>query len=184
MKGIILRSARKFVQELLPGAVYDKILSAMVKDTQLRPDPNARESEERIDVQPGVYFVVFWKDIAFGKGPAVSLFVHDFEVLRFDCYGPGKGHYHAATFADSKAKQDRLLLFEDTAPEQIERAIFELTRNLDYYLERNPKRSVRTIVIDRDKLATACEMVRGRLHHFLETVPNLHDLNVPARTVS
>ena len=63
-----------------------------------------------------------------GWGPAVALYVHGHEVLRFDCFGEG-GHYHFIHFIGSVelgAQEHRLFFLKKTRTVQIERAEFEL----------------------------------------------------------
>ena len=44
------------------------------------------------DIQPFAYVAVYWKSLSNGRGPGASLYVHDEEVLRLDCFGEGAGH--------------------------------------------------------------------------------------------
>lgn len=163
MKDSVLRLSRNFVQGVLPEVVYDKLLSTMVKETEIRSEPSIREKQETIDVQPGVKFVVFWKSLNIGTGYALSVFVHGHEVARFDCFGAGKGHYHLALAANTKAELDRLFFDVQTVPEQVDRTLFELKKNLQYYLQRNPKRAVRAVTLDQAKLDAACAQAREKM---------------------
>jgi hypothetical protein len=54
--------------------------------------------------------------------------------------------------------------------------MFELTHNLDYYLKLNPKRRIRKLKIDRERMATACQEASETLHRYLATVPALQPL--------
>lgn len=163
MKDLVLKFSRDFVQGVLPEVVYDKLLAMMVKETEIRSEPSMRDKEERIEVQPGVWFVVFWKSLYVGTGYALSVYVYGHEVARFDCFGPGKGHYHLALAANRKAELDRIMFDVQSVPEQVERTLFELKKNLQYYLQRNPKRVVRALKLDQAKLDAACDEAREKM---------------------
>jgi len=104
---------------------------------------NLRKDLVQYPVQDHVCLTVFWKVLDVGRGPATSLYIHGLEVLKFDCFGEHQGHYHIALRGDEGASQIRLFLPEPTVEEQIDRMWFELTTNLDYYLQRNPDPRVR-----------------------------------------
>ena len=65
-------------------------------------------------VQDNVYIAVFWKVLGIGKGPALSLYVKDREVLKFDCFGKDKGHYHAQTLIAEDTEEHRIFFREPT----------------------------------------------------------------------
>jgi hypothetical protein len=122
----------------------------------------ARHDVVRIAVQPEVVLEVCWKDLELGRGPAASLFVLGDEVLRFDCFGPGRGHYHAELLQKERSP-GRLELPEPTAAAQVERTFFELTHNLGWYLGRNPRRAIRRFSIDPAAIEKSCAEARGHL---------------------
>ena len=162
-------------------------LFARLRGTHKRPkklghadhDFRARRDTVRLVVQPDVLLEVCWKDLAAGRGPAASLFVLGDEVLRFDCFGRDLGHYHAELVQPERAER-RLYFPEATVEEQVERALFELTRNLDYYLQRNPRREIRHLAVDRAGLEKACAEARVRLLGYLDTVEILASLRSPS----
>lgn len=125
-----------------------------------------------IPVQADVEFHVFWKKLEIGRGPTASLYVLGDEVLRVDCFGDGLGHLHAELLQRERAAP-RLYLSEPTQEAQVDRAVFELTRNLAYYLERNPRRAIRRFEIDPEALGRACHEARGRMLGFLAANPEL-----------
>lgn len=135
----------------------------------------ARRDVASIPVQPEVELRVCWKQLEIGHGPAASLFVLGDEVLRFDCFGAGRGHYHAELVQPERAT-GRIYFPERSVEEQIERSLFELTRNLAYYLQRNPRRDVRRFCVDPAALEQACAEARRRMLAYLETVDALRDL--------
>jgi len=120
-----------------------------------------------IPVQDGVVFHVFWKDIKnVGKGPALSLIVGEVEVLRLDCFGPGDGHLHADFVAAGMNAEERLFFPEDTIPAQIERALFELSKNWAYYTTRSLHPHVQKTWLDPNALRKALKEARGLMVEF------------------
>lgn len=87
-------------------------------------------------VQEDVIFQVYWKSLSIGTGPAVILKVFNEEILKFDCFGKEKGHYHIAPHYHF-----RIYFIEETVEEQIHRTIKELEMNGLRYLkmQKDPK---------------------------------------------
>jgi hypothetical protein len=139
----------------------------------------ARQDWTRHPMTAGVDLVTFWLDERIGgggTGVCISVFCHGFEVLRFDCFGGEPGHFHIAPFTPWAifGMEERRLRFRELTPdEQVERALFEVTENLDFYLQLNPRRSVRRTRVDRAARERACESARQRLKAHLESVPAL-----------
>ncbi|HKW91653.1 MAG TPA: hypothetical protein VJX92_07120 [Methylomirabilota bacterium] len=97
------------------------------------PAHDARRGRVRYDIGDAAYFEVFWKVLDIGRGPAVSRFIRDTEVMKFDCFGEGRGHVHidfGRTRHLTALAHHRLYLGEKTVEEQIDRTIFELRMNL------------------------------------------------------
>jgi hypothetical protein len=129
-----------------------------------------RRDVRRIDAGPGLEFEVFWKKITgIGRGPACSVLVAGEEVLRLDCFGPGDGHLHADFLMLAPEGEDRLFFGEDTVPAQIERALFEIRRNLPYYTARSRWPPARTFKADPARLEAALAQVRTTLLGFYST---------------
>jgi hypothetical protein len=107
----------------------------------------AQNDKECFKVDDKVTLKVFWKNIEIGCGPAVCLFVCEKEVLKFDCFGPGKGHFHITTVhpwkLNNKRRETRIYMMEQDITAQIERSVFELDKNLHYYLQRHPDPRIR-----------------------------------------
>ena len=123
---------------------------------KMRPQPSVRNDCTDLPICDGVYVQVYWKKLKLGKGPALSLFMLDEEILRIDCFGKGAGHLHVAFFLPGKG-ENRLWMHEATILEQIERARFELYRNHRYYQSRIPNPRIRAIKIDREKMKVVSE---------------------------
>ena len=86
-----------------------------------------RKDVVNLNIQQNAYFLVYHKNIDIGFGPTVALYIYEKEFLKFDCFGPKKGHYHIFN------KQERIYFKEQTVTEQIAKAIYEL-QNVSPYL--------------------------------------------------
>jgi hypothetical protein len=134
---------------------------------------------------PGVDVVTFWLDERIGgggTGVCIALFCHGYEILRFDCFGDDLGHFHITPLTPWSiwgGDERRLRFRERSVHDQIERCLFELTANLDFYLQLNPRRCVRQSRIDHEDRVRVCNAVRRRLHDHLESVPALQSLRAP-----
>jgi hypothetical protein len=129
---------------------------------------------------PGIDLVTFWLDQRIGgggTGVCMALFCHGYEVLRFDCFGRG-GHYHLTPLTLWPVSRRRLDFRTDTVEGQIEEALFEICQNLDFYLQINPRRCVRSIRVDQEARVRACESARAQLHGYLDRVAVLRPLRV------
>jgi hypothetical protein len=142
---------------------------------RLDQDFPERRDVLRITVQKDLVIDVFWKSLKAGKGPALSLFVCGEEFAKFDCFGPGDGHYHLALFAPAGVRQHGLQFAERTVAEQIGRTIFEIAKNLGYYLERAASPAIRKFELQRESLLSALPMAEKRMREFLCEVPELRE---------
>lgn len=146
----------------------------------------ARQDWTRNPMAPGIDLMTYWLDERLGgggTGPCIAIFCQGYEVLRFDCFGGTRGHFHITPFTPwtiFNSKGERRLQFREQTPkEQIEHALFEITENLDFYLQLNPRRSVRKIRVDRETRERVCAAARQQLHAHLANVPQLQALNAP-----
>ena len=116
-----------------------------------------------LSVTPDVVFEIYWKDVEAGKGPALIVWCRFRKILKFDCFGKGRGHYHVALPAGLQRSRefDRIHLPEDTVEGQIERVAFELRMNLRYYLEHCPYRTGRRARVGQDDLLAAIDEARS-----------------------
>lgn len=147
-----------------------------------------RQDWVRNPMAPGVDLITYWLDEQIGgggTGPCMAVFCHGFEVLRFDCFGGTRGHFHITPFVPwtiFKSKYERRLQFREQTPkEQIEHALFEITENLDFYLQLNPRRSVRKVRVDLEVRRHVCAAAREQLHAHLANVPQLKALGEAER---
>ena len=129
-----------------------------------------RDGLVKYDLAKGCFAEAYWVDRTGvdGRretGPSVFLVAHGSEVLKFDCFG-SNGHYHVATpypYGIRKGLQGRIWFKEASAQEQVERVIFELSHNLDYYLQTHPRRKIRNTRIDPQRLATVCAEMKAKM---------------------
>lgn len=137
------------------------------------PNYAERKDVTKFSVEDKIFVEVFWKTLPNATGPAFSFFAYDEEVLRFDCAGPGIGHFHASFLSKRRTQHNRNYFFEHTRETQIQRAVFELQNNIGYYLERHPWKRVREITLDEDHWASLCSDAGQLAGKFLLTVPEL-----------
>jgi hypothetical protein len=142
----------------------------------------ARQDWTRNTLAPGVDLVTYWLDEQLGgggTGTCIAVYCHGYEVLRFDCFGGTRGHFHITPFTPWTifgCPERRLHFREQTIPEQIEHALFEIAENLDFYLHLNPRRSIRKVRVEPAARREACEAARRQLHAHLANVPALRAL--------
>lgn len=141
--------------------------------------PGYRQDARVHPVQPGLEILTFWLDERIGgggTGPCLSLYCRGLEILRFDCFGEDLGHFHLTAFMPWWKRGKRFWFAEKTAEAQIERTIFELTRNLQAYLRLNPRGKVRRMRVDEAAMAAACGEAREVLRSHLEQIEVLRPL--------
>jgi hypothetical protein len=170
--GLPRRMASRIVRRWLANASGDYGAMMGRVDQVFR----ARRDLLRIAVQDGLVIDVFWKSLPIGRGPALSVFVCGEEFARFDCFGPDRGHFHLALFTPASVREHRLKFGERTATDQISRAIFEIDRNLAYYLERAANPAIRTFEVHRENLLAALPNAESKMREFLLEQPELRDL--------
>jgi len=140
------------LKSILPYSVHQKLRPIWWLLSGTKPEFPSRNDLVTYDIQDHVKLNVYWKTPVNGNGPALTLSVYDLEVLRFDCFGKGDGHFHIHFGRDFGAQQNRIFLPETTHEAQIDRSFFELRKNLYYYLQRNRDRRIRNVKIDTDNM--------------------------------
>lgn len=128
-----------------------------------KPQPQVTHEDEVIfKIQDDVFFQVYWKSFQVGTGPAVILKAFGQEVLKFDCFGKEKGHYHIAPNYDF-----RIYFVEDTVDQQIQRTILELRVNGLRYLKIQKDPRIKTINPNLDDFNNTLKQVESTLlqHH-------------------
>lgn len=119
-----------------------------------------RHDVHLIPIDPLAKLELYWKSVDLGTGPAIILHVLDQYVMRFDCFGEKAGHAHLYLIEPEGHCESRLFLPEKTVEAQIERALFELSTNLDYWLSRHRHPSVRKTQLSSAKVAEAIAQAR------------------------
>jgi len=154
----MIQSLKKFAKAILPYQYHFYFQRRRPAETHA----DCRHELVQFRVGEQAHLDVYWKDVRAGKGPSLILNILGEEVLRFDFFG-GRGHYHAIVLEFQPKSESRLFLPELTVEEQIDRAIFELNRNLDWYLQRHPLAKIRKIKLDKSQLKQATEQAQAQL---------------------
>jgi hypothetical protein len=119
----------------------------------------------RVDVPEPFRLEAYWLHVGDDQGPAYSLFFEADEILRVDCIG-AKGHIHYG-LAESRHRapaEPRVYLPASTAADQVDRAAFELARNVGYCTGLHRRRAVRRAPVDSAAFAAAADEVATHLH--------------------
>ncbi|MGC1247132.1 MAG: hypothetical protein WA865_13045 [Spirulinaceae cyanobacterium] len=136
------------------------------KKDQIRNDVVHFEIAENVGLE------VYWKILKVAEGPSLIFYALGYEILRFDTYINGQAHCHIQLIECQKKSRSRLFLPEKTVEEQIERSIFELQNNLNYWLQRHPDSQVRKLKVDKSKLQIATEKSQGKMLEYAEKIKN------------
>lgn len=150
------------------------------RDLEIEKSPRnpARSKPLRKDVvtyviQPHLEFDIYWKDTGdVGIGPTVAVYIYEKEVLRFDCFGPDKGHYHIFTEYEDGSKNDRIFWRESSRIDQISRTIWDLEKNLDTLIQLVSDGRIRQFQINHSALQSKLPIVRNQLEDHLKLVQN------------
>ena len=124
-----------------------------------------------IDIQADMRLDIYWANRQLGPGPGASLFVLGDEILRLDCFGTAGlgGHYHInpRQIELSSPGPARLFFPPGSHEEHIERAAFELERNLPAALAMNREARIRRFEVDHTRLARAGKEMRQAMRAML-----------------
>lgn len=115
----------------------------------------------KIEINDKAYLLVFHKYLDIGFGSAVSLYINNFEFLKFDCFGKDKGHYHI--YHGNKC--ETIYFTEETCEEQITKSAYELTSNINFYLKKSKHVNIQNFKfdIDNDKLLEHIENMKIKM---------------------
>ena len=142
-----------------------------VRGTALEKQFSARMDLKRFQVSEDFYIDVFWKELPIGVGPALSVYLFGYEVLKFDCFGKDKGHFHVKSMVPEKNTDSRIFFYEESREAQIEHTLYELLHNLTYYQIRSPQKGVRDLTIDHRKLEQLIPTIRSLMLSYLKSIP-------------
>jgi hypothetical protein len=145
-----------------------RILKRITKRNSPAPQNLIRKDLQIIPIEENLKLLVYWKVLEIGKGPAVILQAFDKEILKFDCFGKSKGHFHIAPHYDF-----RIFFFEESVPEQISRTLSELRLNGLRYLKMQADPRISSIYPDPQKYLDAILQAEKLLTHFHQTVEEL-----------
>ncbi len=124
-----------------------------------------------VEIQPDVRLEIYWASRELGPGPGACLFVLGDEILRLDCFGTAGlgGHYHInpRQIAFASPKPARIFFPPGSHEEHVERAAFELERNLPAALAMNREARVRQFEVDGARLAEASREMRRVMRDML-----------------
>jgi len=111
-----------------------------------------------IDITDNIYFLVFHKILPKRFGSAVSLYINNYEFLKFDCFGENNGHYH---IYDTKGNEE-MYFTEKTSEEQIQKTCEFLT-NINFFLQKSNKRDIKNITIDMNTFIPKINEVKAKM---------------------
>ena len=147
-----------------------KILSIIYRKVfgKPRPLPIKRNDLKTFEIEENLNLLVYWKSLEIGIGPAVILMAFDQEILKFDCFGKGKGHYHIAPHYDF-----RIYFVEETVTDQITRSITELRLNGLRYLKNQKDPRFKSFTLDESNYSLKLDQAEQMLHQLHLTVLKL-----------
>jgi hypothetical protein len=131
-------------------------------------NPVKRMDLKKIAISDNFSFLVYWKILEIGKGPAVILKAFDREILKFDCFGEKEGHYHIAPNYDF-----RIYFLEKTVSQQVKRTVAELKINGMKYLSLQKDPKIQAIRPNLTQYNSAVNSVEKLLTHFHRTVEEI-----------
>lgn len=117
-----------------------------------------RYDETEIVIQNGAKLLIYWKNETIGSGPTLTLAVKRREIVRFDCFGKGDGHYHIFPEADKRIDLDG-----ENIKEQIEESITMISKNHQAYLQDHRISEVQSFELDPVRLTESLELARVQL---------------------
>ena len=121
-----------------------------------------------VDIQDNLYFLVFHKKLPSGFGSAVSLYIHNYEFLKFDCFGENNGHYH---IYDDKTNE-QIYFTEKTCEEQINRTI-ELIKNINVFLNKSTRIDIQNYKINMNNYVNKIEDIKNKMLEYEYTFYSL-----------
>ncbi|MBD2625070.1 hypothetical protein [Trichormus variabilis] len=156
----------------LATSVFSYMYARSLKRQHLYKSKKDKIRKDVVDFEIGdnVGLEVYWKVLNVAEGPSLIFHALGYEILRFDTDINGQGHCHVQLIECQPKCKERLFLPETTVEEQIERAIFELEKNLYYWLQRHPDRQIRLLKIDQTRLKIATEKAREKMLEYAEKI--------------
>jgi hypothetical protein len=133
--------------------------------------PRADTCDEReIEVPDPFRLEAYWLRVGDDEGPAASLFYGVDEILRIDCLRANPHlHYGLAESRHRAPAEARTYFPPASMEEQIDRAVFELGRNVAYCTGLHRSWRVRTAPVDEVAFQQAAEVVGEHLRDLVAT---------------
>ncbi len=153
--------SKRLFNALLPQFIRRKIASGLDLDTG--PFNRPIEDVELIPIQPDSYLAVYSKRYGTNVGPGVSLYVFENEIIRFDCFGGDRGHYHSLPCLSALPGNERIDFSSDSIEAQIDQVRAEITGNYIAHLARHFRRRIREFKFDQARLEMAVTAACGRM---------------------
>jgi len=116
-----------------------------------------RKDIYKVHIQDNLYFLVFHKTLIKGFGSAVSLYINDYEYLKFDCFGENKGHYHIYNKIN-----EEIYFTEKTCEEQINKTCNLLT-NINVFLAKSNRKDIKYLKIDMDNFINKIDIIMNKM---------------------
>jgi hypothetical protein len=154
-------ASKQLFNAVLPRFARRRIASALDLDTG--PLNRPIDDVELIPIQPGGYLAVYFKRYGADVGPGVSLYVCENEILRFDCFGPARGHYHSLPCLSAFPGREGFALAGDSVVAQVQHAAAEIRGNHAAHLAKHFRRRIREFRFDLASLDAAVSEARDRM---------------------
>jgi hypothetical protein len=145
-----------------------KVLTKLARLNSRVSNPVKRMDLNEIPISEHLSFLVYWKVLKVGKGPAVILKAFDKEILKFDCFGERDGHFHIAPNYNF-----RIYFWERSVEHQIDRTVTELKINGLKYLGLQKEPNIRALKPSLAQYHFALDSVEKLLIHFHQTVKEI-----------
>lgn len=155
------RPSKHAFNALLPRRARRRLTKGLDLDTG--PFNRPIDDVELIPVQPDSYLAVYFKRYGRSTGPGVSLYVLDNEILRFDCFGPGRGHYHCLPCLAPYPGRKRIKFDADSVEAQISWCVEEISRNNAAHLAGHFRRYIREFRFEQTRLDAAAAEAGDRM---------------------
>ncbi|MGB7248565.1 MAG: hypothetical protein WBC73_06470 [Phormidesmis sp.] len=111
---------------------------------------------------------VYWKLTQLGNGPSIILYVLSQPVIRFDCFGADAGHAHLYIPVAATKRESRWWLPETSIEDQIERGLFEISKNTNYWIQRHRNPIVYETNVNAQAIEKAVDTAREYMHDYAE----------------
>ena len=124
-----------------------------------------RKDIYKIDIQDNLYFLVFHKTLPIGFGSAVSLYINDYEFLKFDCFGENKGHYHI----HDDTRNEEIFFTQKTCEEQIQQTCY-LIKNITLFLNKSSRKDIQNFKIDdMNNFVNKLDIIKNKMLEYENT---------------